>query len=333
MDNHQFHLIREIWQGINVIRHFKPAVMTSWRGEITAHKILLTGEGSSRIFPAYNAVRYAKKIQSPLHIETMGAREAAQYDWHNSGIIAASNSGKTKETIAFLSSCQGKNIKTYALTAHADSPMTKTATKSYILTSGIEKAVAATQSVIEQALCYQALLTEMDWSLQTKAADFCRDIMVRPLDASLISYLTSAQNIYWCGPKDGVCEELALKTIEILRKTSFYLEGTLALHGIEEILSTDDALIIYHPHADDIALYQKYLAQHIGAKLIIIAHEPYDDKTLIIPRCHGFDGYLGLVQGWRLLIEAGLKLGINLDEPKRARKIGNALDDTGAKTS
>ena len=30
-----------------------------------------------------------------------------------------------------------------------------------------------------------------------------------------------------------------------------------------------------------------------------------------------------LAAGWNLLVEAGLKLGINIDKPERARKVGN----------
>ncbi len=33
--------------------------------------------------------------------------------------------------------------------------------------------------------------------------------------------------------------------------------------------------------------------------------------------------YVYLCAGWNLLIEIGLALGINLDKPERARKIGN----------
>ena len=330
MITHHSHLITEMWQGINLIRTFNPAVMSAWRQHMDKGKILLTGEGSSRIFPAYNMMAYAKKINAPLQIETMGAREASCYAWHDRFILAASNSGKTKETIAFLSLCQTENIQTYVLTANADTPITHIASAHHLLSGTPEKAVAATQSVIEQALCYQALLGGSEWPAQNTAADLCATIMQSTIDPLLIKRLMSAQHLYWCGPKDGVCEELALKTIEILRKPSFYLEGTLALHGIEEILSPEDVIIIYHPHADDIPLYHKYLAHNIGTQIIFISHHPQKLPSIIVPHCAGFDGYLGLVQGWKLLAEAGLQLGVDLDKPKRARKVGNALDDTGA---
>jgi glucosamine--fructose-6-phosphate aminotransferase (isomerizing) len=38
--------------------------------------------------------------------------------------------------------------------------------------------------------------------------------------------------------------------------------------------------------------------------------------------------YVYLAAGWNVLVEIGLSLGINLDKPQRARKIGNEF--TGA---
>ena len=34
-------------------------------------------------------------------------------------------------------------------------------------------------------------------------------------------------------------------------------------------------------------------------------------------------GYIEMAAGWNILVEVGLKLGINLDKPERARKVGN----------
>ena len=47
--------------------------------------------------------------------------------------------------------------------------------------------------------------------------------------------------------------------------------------------------------------------------------------TIKIPSMPGYDSYLQLLACWNLLVEIGISLGINIDKPKRARKIGNEL--------
>jgi glucosamine--fructose-6-phosphate aminotransferase (isomerizing) len=50
--------------------------------------------------------------------------------------------------------------------------------------------------------------------------------------------------IYFAGYNDGVAEELTLKTNEITRKKSDFLEGTYAVHGIEEEMDTNDIVFV-----------------------------------------------------------------------------------------
>ena len=56
--------------------------------------------------------------------------------------------------------------------------------------------------------------------------------------------IARAGTIYFAGRNDGVAEELTLKTNEITRKKSDYLEGTYAVHGIEEVMNPDDVVIL-----------------------------------------------------------------------------------------
>ena len=49
---------------------------------------------------------------------------------------------------------------------------------------------------------------------------------------------------YFSGRNNGVAEEITLKTNEITRKKSSYLEGTYAVHGIEEVLGKQDVIRI-----------------------------------------------------------------------------------------
>ena len=45
--------------------------------------------------------------------------------------------------------------------------------------------------------------------------------------------------------------------------------------------------------------------------------------AIIIPDGGKYREYVELAAGWNILVETGIKLGIDLDKPERARKVGN----------
>ncbi len=54
----KYALVREMMETVEVVKKFDPNQTKVIAGEIkSAGKLLLTGEGSSRIFPAKNAIR------------------------------------------------------------------------------------------------------------------------------------------------------------------------------------------------------------------------------------------------------------------------------------
>jgi glucosamine--fructose-6-phosphate aminotransferase (isomerizing) len=57
--------------------------------------------------------------------------------------------------------------------------------------------------------------------------------------------------------------------------------------------------------------------------VIAISSRPTRFPTLRVPNGGDLSGYVEMAAGWNLLVEAGLRLGINLDKPQRARKVGN----------
>ena len=65
-------------------------------------KLFLTGEGSSRIYPAKNMIYQVLKAGIPLTVFTEGARQAHEYDLSDFVVFGASNSGKTKEVISLF---------------------------------------------------------------------------------------------------------------------------------------------------------------------------------------------------------------------------------------
>jgi glucosamine--fructose-6-phosphate aminotransferase (isomerizing) len=219
------------------------------------------------------------------------------------------------------------HLDRYALTAHGDSVLAAAAARTWVLQCGWEKAVAATKSVVEQALFYQSLLSRI--ARRDLAADLrglpekIETALALPLDPAIVRAVVRAPTVYFAGYNDGVAEELTLKTNEISRKKSAFLEGTYAVHGIEEVLSSEDVVIVIDPFEEEIAKFSQVLRDGVGLTLIAISSRPTPWPTILTPEAGEMNPYVFLAAGWNLLVAVGLALGVNLDETKRARKIGN----------
>ncbi len=96
----KFLLVQEMMDTVDVVKQFNPAQTKHVAKKIKSiGKLFLTGEGSSRIFPAKNAIRKALQWGMDLRIATDGSRQSAQYDLSKFAVFCASNSGRTKEVI------------------------------------------------------------------------------------------------------------------------------------------------------------------------------------------------------------------------------------------
>ena len=77
----KYALVQEMMDTVDVVKNFNPDQTQSVAKKIESQgRLLLTGEGSSRIFPAKNAIRNALKWGLDLQIITDGSRQSAQYD-------------------------------------------------------------------------------------------------------------------------------------------------------------------------------------------------------------------------------------------------------------
>lgn len=317
-------LLREMAAAPELMAKFDPGAFHNWH--VTAaerRKIFITGEGSSRIFPAKNAIALANRYQPQWCVTTQGARQAMDMNVSDQMIVGLSNSGRTRELISF---CAAQDMPVHGVTAAA-SALTTVTSPCAILTCGREDAVAATKSVIEQALIVQSLLGHLAFDGQMQAALLAHDVLNMALPTSMAETLAAAQTIYVAGRNDGVAEEIALKSCEITRVKSFYLEGTYVLHGIEEVMTPQDAVLLIEPYPQEIARYQQVLREGVKLPVLAIASFATPFPTLRIPHDMNFGGYLHLMAGWRLLAAAGLLRGVDLDKTVRARKVGNAVED------
>ncbi len=325
----KFALVREMMDTIDVVNGFNSDQTIEIAKKIEAvGKLFLTGEGSSRIFPAKNAIRKSLTWGLDLQIATDGSRQSHQYDLTNFAVFCASNSGQTKEVILLAKKlAELSNDNRFALTANENTFLEEACNDTFVLTCGWEQAVAATKSVVEQALFYESIL----WNLSSKNnlwsnSDLSGKIesaLTLKIDPEIIQAAINAPTIYFAGYNDGVAEELTLKTNEITRKKSDFLEGTYAVHGIEEVMDKNDIVFVMDPIDDEIGKFQEALVKGVGLKVVAVSTKETAFDTIVIPDAGAMNPYLYLCTGWNILVEIGLALGIDLDKPERARKVGN----------
>ena len=322
-----FSLVKEMLETPDVIRSIDVRKIKDIADRVRTDRFFLTGEGSSRILPA-GKVRYdALKNKYAQTIQSEGALQACEYDLDGYTVCVASNSGRTREAVVLLNALKEKNhADTLAVVGFADSPVDQMAAASYVLVSGPEKAVAATKTVVEQALFYDLLFCDLNKATPpdlSKLADLFEEVLSYSVAEDVIGRMSTAGTLYWAGRTDGVAAELALKTNEITRKPSDFLEGTYAVHGIEEVMDPADCLVIVRPFPDEEAKMSEVLEQGVGMSVFSIGSESSRFPGLPVADFGAFTPYLEMAAGWNLLVEIGLEAGNDLDKPERARKVGN----------
>jgi len=324
----RYALVREMMETPEIIRNFNPATVQHYVKKAKSRKgIFFTGEGSSRIFPAKRAKYSLLKSGSFLPLATEGATQALEYPLNDFAVFCASNSGQTKEVIRLVYALIKRNHgAVFGLTANKNTKLQELVPDTHIISCGKEVAVAATKSVFEQGLFYDALIRGMigqDMGGLKEAAEKIEEALTTPIDPAVIEKIKSADVIYFAGRNNGVAEELALKTNEITRKKSAFLEGTFAVHGIEEVMDRNEILIWIEPFADEVNKFEECLTKGVGMSIIAVSSEKSKFPGMTIPYGGQYAEYVQLAAGWNLLVETGIALGIDLDKPVRARKVGN----------
>ena len=323
-----FSLIREMLETPGIIGAFDPKISERFVKPISAKKgIFLAGEGSSRLFPAKRAIWSNLKKDFMIPVITEGCTQSMEYKLDDFAVFLSSNSGQTKEVIRLANFLKAKNHKSvFGLTANRNTKLQELANDTHVLSCGKEEAVAATKSVVEQGLFYDSLLRnirgEKMEGLGTLAGQ-TEEVLTSPIDKSITELLIKTDIIYFAGRDNGVAQEIALKANEITRKRSAFYEGTFALHGIEEIMNKDEVLIWVDPFDDDQDKFMECIVRGVGVHVIAISTKPTIFPTIVIPDGGQYAEYLQLAAGWNILVETGVALGIDLDHPKRARKVGN----------
>ncbi len=323
-----FALCKEMMETVEIIGNFNPEVSLPYVSIVQQIKrILIAGEGSSRIFPGKHLRDLSLKFDIPYAIVTEGALQSMEYNLEQQVVFGVSNSGKTKEVVALFNYLNEKShTNHFGVTATLHSTLTQLSNNHTLLKCGKELAVAATKSVVEQTLFFESLLLNLlqqpMQNLTALALDFKHTLEV-PIASGLIEKMSNAPLIYFSGRNNGVAEELALKTNEITRKKSTYLQGTYALHGIEEVMKEGEVLVIIEPFEQEEQKFLDVLQKGAGIEIIAISSRNTLFPTIKIPKNKQYNNYIELAAGWNLLVETGLNLGLDIDKPTRARKVGN----------
>lgn len=324
----KYALVKEMMETPQIIRSFDPEAAKPFVEAVKKSKgVFLTGEGSSRIFPAKRAIYAAHKKGFDLPVITEGCTQAEEYNLKDYAVFAASNSGQTKEVVRLSSALRKQNhAAVFGLTANPGTKLEEIASGTYVLSCGKENAVAATKSVIEQGLFYDSLLRlvkgeKMDGLKEL--ADKTEQALTIKIEPGITEIIRKASTIYFAGRNNGVAEELALKTNEITRKKSAFLEGTFAVHGIEEVMDKTEVLIWIEPFPAEQEKFDECLVKGVGMNIIAVSSRKSFFPTIIIPDGGQYAEYVQLAAGWNILVETGISLGIDLDKPTRARKVGN----------
>ena len=327
----QYYLVQEMMGTVQAVAAFDPACSEFVADSVRrTGAIMFSGEGSSRIMPAKNARRKAMSWGLPLNVQNEGSHQAMEYDLSGYSILLDSNSGRTKETLMLAQSLKSKGHKeTFSLSANPDTPLEQACVKGHVLGCGWEQAVAATKSVIEQGLFCESIIWNVagkDMKTALKGLpEKIETALTLPVSSEIVEWVKGAHTIYFGGMNDGVAEELTLKTNEITRRKSDFLEGTYAVHGIEEVMQPGDIVFLVNPIESE---YDKFLTVFGNAKVHVVAIDTKEtpfEKTVIVPDAGEMQAYVYLCAGWNILIEVGVSDGINLDKPERARKVGNEM--------
>ncbi len=221
----KFALCREMLETPGVIKAFDPAAAAGMASLVNPQApLMLTGEGSSRIFPAKRARVEALRKSDSIIPFTEGATQAREYDLSGWNVLGASNSGRTRELVRLFKDLKAAGHKALgSVTAYDGSILSEVSTETFVLSCGGEDAVAATKSVVEQGMVWQAILGSLagrSFPDPAKGADLVEEALTAEVPAGFASAAIGAKTIFFAGRNDGVAEELTLKTNEIVRKRS-----------------------------------------------------------------------------------------------------------------
>ncbi len=280
-------------------------------------RLLVVGEGSSLALPGPLAHACAWSLKLGARVLACGAANAhAQLDAADT-VLVLSNSGETKETIELAAQARAQGLPVLALmgaTGPTQPTLVEYASEHKFVLPRAEQAVPATASVWGMGLaiaCAAHACAQVPFTVEPLAT-WARNTLATSRPAHVRMWAGAAR-IVWAGASRGVCDELALKTWEILGYDAISLPGTAVLHGAEEVLRAGDVVAWFSPHASH-GNRMRALQDH--ARVL----ELHTD-TVHFPT--GLHDLAQVLLGVDTLAHAALARGRDPAHPLRVRKVGH----------
>lgn len=332
-----FQTEKEMLEGAEAFRAFDLEETRTLAEEIGGKRVIFAGMGSSILFPAKNAKSRAFALNIKNKIDGFFASELLSCNkFPDAYIVLLSNSGMTKETILLSDHLKKTKTKFAAITAVPDSVLARKSKNKIIMGCGFENGVAATKSVMEQALILDSLIFNIakNQNIRINAGrlgksliDASKKILFNidiKLPEFIIGPLSKSNSVYFAGRDSGVCDEIALKTHEIARKSACFYPATHIVHGIEESIRANP-IILFEPSKfkNFIGDFKNFSGRTGCALSGIDSRDSPGIDTIRIKSNELFNNYCLLAGGWGLLRNVANNLGIDMDKPKKAVKVGN----------
>ncbi|MCI5059938.1 MAG: SIS domain-containing protein [Alphaproteobacteria bacterium] len=354
-DYAQTHTFKEIEQAFNLVAGFDwhSADLLRQAIEASSGQLHIAGIGSSVNFPVQNFIHLASRSPETAHINVrlLHDQEVIEASHENTSVLFISNSGATGEIIDPAKALQeAGHPHLYAMTTLPDSSLAQICGDNTILLAcDKENAIAATKTVLGQALLLQATLFPQEnftRDIMQELSAHLREVFETGLEPELIERLTHARSVRLVGTNDGAMKELNLKLTEACSTRErpmnvHHYNQSEILHGPHQgfFISPEkdrhtaqdetDIVLLFDPPENRQELLQSTLENKTGVNVWAIASQDTVFKTIQIPQFNRaeFRGYTKLVAGWKLMMEIAQAKQIppqDLDKPARLTKVVNA---------
>lgn len=318
----------EMQEGVEYLKKLKTAPILEFIENIK-EPVLVAAMGSSFYMPSGRGQAVINELKKHPDIRFVLASEGYNIDPKNyNSLVLMSNSGKTREVLALAK--RFPREKVFAVTSSKSSPLGLASGRTYLLQSGKEKAVAATKSIIEQAVVTECLVRRLAGEemltstlLKNVAKAMYHNISCE-IDPRLLVLISGARTVYFTGGSLGIGEEVALKFNELAKKKTKYIPGTQILHGSEEVIEKGDVVFILF--ADRYKQYYDRFAQmkeKTGCYIFTIGNgNKLCEFSLDLELVDGFKPYCILSYFWNILTKFALMKGFSLDKGEKIVKVG-----------
>jgi glucosamine--fructose-6-phosphate aminotransferase (isomerizing) len=303
--------------------------------------VRIVGHGSSDNAASYGIYAFGLLPQWTALRDsiTLTTYYGADLDMSGSLVLALSQSGRTPDVVDYVASARRRGAFTVAVTNDPDSELTREAEAVLPLGAGVERAVAATKTYLNQvaALALLAghaagkgrLIAEGLRAAADQVADAVADLEERVVPVARAFTFAGRMFVIGRGVEFGTAREIALKLLETCQIAAEPLTATDLAHG--PVAALDRLFPVWTVASDDEALPAVIEAaarvRETGATLVASGGAAERivgaDYVLPVPRPRQpvLAPVLSVVPGQLFAWAAALARGLDPDRPRGLTKI------------